>query len=82
MISVATKNAWPTTLLSIWASLFEVERKVLFPLCPAGIAKFDPLWCKISELRNFELLHHFNAHHVYQILKVGDKWNILKCTMH
>jgi hypothetical protein len=25
---------------------------------------FDHLWCKIFELRNFEVLHHLNAHHV------------------
>jgi hypothetical protein len=42
---------------------FEMERKVSFTLCLVGIADFDRLWCKNSELRNFELLHHRNVHH-------------------
>jgi hypothetical protein len=44
--------------------MFEVERKVFFPLCPADSVEFDSLWCNFFELRNFELLHHLNAHHV------------------
>jgi hypothetical protein len=37
---------------------------ILVPLCPTGAVEFDHLWCKNFELHNFELLHHFNAHHV------------------
>jgi hypothetical protein len=37
--------------------MFEVEKKV-FPLCPTGSIEFDCLWCKIFELRNFEVLYH------------------------
>jgi hypothetical protein len=59
-------------------------KKRFFPLCPTRTADFDCLWCKFFELCNFELLHHLNTHHVrllvYQILEVGDEWNILKCT--
>jgi hypothetical protein len=31
---------------------------------PVGTADFDRLLCKKFELRNFEILHHLNAHHV------------------
>jgi hypothetical protein len=35
-------------------------KKSFFPLCPARIADFDRLWCKILQLRNFGVLHHHN----------------------
>jgi hypothetical protein len=38
------------------------SRKIsFFPLCPAGTAEFDHLWCKYLELHNFEVLYHFNV---------------------
>ena len=38
--------------------------ELFFLLCSAGIADFDCPWCKIFQLCNFGVLHHFNAHQV------------------
>jgi hypothetical protein len=39
-------------------------KEKFFFLCPAGTTEFDRLWSKILEIRNFELWHRLNAHHV------------------
>jgi hypothetical protein len=76
------QKSWPQGLwdYNIWSG-----KRSTSPLCPARITNFDRLLCKKFELCNYELLHHLNAHYlvqVYQILEVGDEWDILECTLH
>jgi hypothetical protein len=43
---------------------FEVERKVIFACAWQGHQTLTTHDAKFSELCNFELLHHHNAHHI------------------
>jgi hypothetical protein len=61
---ICTKSFAKVDCMDCEIIMFEVERKVFLPLCLAGLAEFDRLWCKMFELRNFGVLHHLNAHHV------------------
>jgi hypothetical protein len=80
------KKFWKSWQHGLWDYNVWSGKKSFVPLYLAGATEFDHLWCKIFELHNFELLHHFNVHHVRYLctksLEVGDEWNILKCTLH
>jgi hypothetical protein len=57
---VKVSKSWPHGLwdYDIWSG-----KKSFFSLCPIKTTEFDLHLWNLFELRNFEILHHLNAHH-------------------